>query len=357
MPPRARPGAGARLQSAAVMLAALLGCSSEPPGAVLAYVREDAGYAVAARALPALEDPGAVSGELGAASHGGRFAGEDYTGGAPLEVRYAVRDDVAVPLDRDGLLLWSFYGHLADARDALAARGVDIAPIFPVPLAWNPAVSPLFELVPSDNAAYAVGANLFLLLPDGDDRPVPLLANAGVVTHELGHALLHLQMRGDPLAEPLAPDTTTVAGQWQAAIHEGFADALAGLLLDDPAFLDPSLDLPARRLDGDAVLTEALLPSADEGAIAIVPTYDPYPLGSVIAAAAWDVREALDDPDRALALLLRGVDAWAPASTEDLDGERFLAAWVAAADEEEREALCAALDARFGSLLAAEGCE
>ncbi len=343
-----------------MLLFALSACTSDPPDAVTAYVRGDDGYRVAARVVPALEDPRRVSGALGQVRHGGRVVPVDdvnrYTGGAPLDVRYVVADDAAVPLDVDGLLLWSFYAHLADARDALEARGEDLDPLFPVDLAWNPAVSPLFELAPADNAAYAIGSNLFVLLPDGDDRPVPFVANAGVVVHELGHALFHLRTRGDPLAPPLASDASTRAGKWQASLHEGFADSLATLLFDDPAFLAPSVDLPNRRVDAGAVLTEALLPVTEEGGLVSALGYDPYPLGTVFASAAWDVRTALDDPDRALALLFRTLDAWAPESADDLDGERYLQAWVDAADAEERDAVCVAITTRFDGLLDVEGC-
>ncbi len=322
------------------------------------YVREADGYVVTAREVATLDDPRRVSGALGTVRHGGRLAGDParYAGGGALDVRYVVRDGAAVPLDQEGLLLWSFYAHLSDARDALTARGVDVDPIFPVDIAWNAAVSPLFELAPADNAAYAIGSNLFLLLPDGDDRAVPLVANEGVVVHELGHALFHLLTNGDPLADPLAPDASTEPGMWQASLHEGFADSLATLLLDEPGFMDVSVDMPSRRVDGDAALTSALLPSAG-GDVTAALTYDPYPLGSVFASASWDVRAALDDPERALDLLLRALGTWAPTEPEDLDGEAFLDAWVAAAaDDDERAAVCDAVAARFGGILSAEGC-
>ncbi|MFN7143086.1 MAG: hypothetical protein ACK4YP_04875 [Myxococcota bacterium] len=340
-------------------LLAFLACASAPPGEVTIYARDAGGYTIAPREVPALEDPRRVSGELGTVRHGGRFAKGDegpYTGGRALDVRYVVQDGVGVPLDQEGLLLWSFYAHLASARDALTERGLDVSPIFPVDIAWNPAVSPLIELSPADNAAYAIGSNLFLLLPDGDDREVPLLANEGVVVHELGHAVFHLLTRGDPTASPLVADASTEAGMWQASMHEAFADALATLLLDEPRFMDPSIDMPARWVDANAVLTDALLPSAGSGDATAALLYDPYPLGSVFASAVWDVRVDLDDRDRALALLFRAVEAWAPRGGSDLDGARFLAAWVEAADEEERAYVCRAIHFRMDGVLTAEGC-
>ncbi len=343
------------------MLPLLLACTSPSPDEVLAYVRTDGGYAIAPRALAALDDPGAMSGTLGQVRHGGRIVGtgddERYSGGRALTVRFTVQDGVAVPLDQDGLLLFSFYGHLADAVEALDARGVDTSPIFPVDIAWNPAVSPLIELTPADNAAYAIGANLFLLLADGDDRAVPLLANAGVVTHELGHALLHLLTVGDPLEDPLVADPVTEAGMWQAALHEGFADSLAVLLLDDPRFLELSLEMPARQVDAAALLTPSLLPDPDALADSLLPIYDPYPLGTVFASMIWDIRLATDDPDGTLDLLVRGVQAWAPEDDAEMNGAAFLGALAGAAVVgPQLDALCAAVEARGGGLVAAEGC-
>ncbi|MDP2311376.1 MAG: hypothetical protein Q8P41_00610 [Pseudomonadota bacterium] len=343
------------------VLPLLLACAPGAPDAFLAYVRGDDGYVVEPRALPALEDAGTMTGTLGSVRHGGRVvgngAGEQYSGGRGLTVRYVVQDGVAVPLDQDGLLLYSFYGHLADATDTLEAGGLDLDAIFPVDIAWNPAVSPLLELAPADNAAYAIGANVFLLLPDGDNREVPLLANAGVVTHELGHAVLHLLMTGDPSSDPLVADTSTAAGMWQSALHEGFADSLAALTLDDPRFLDVSLDMPARYADTDAVLTAALLPDPAAVADSLLPIYDPYPLGTVFASLMWDIRVATDDAPATLELLFRGVEHWAPSGPDDLDGAVFLGALVAAAEPgTQRDVVCAAVELRIDGLLAVAGC-
>lgn len=343
------------------MLTLLLACTSEAPDAVLAYVRGDDGYVIEPRSLPELEDPRTVKGTLGDMRHGGRIVGvgenEHYSGGRALSVQYALREGVAVPLDQDGILVYSFYGHLADAVRALDDRGVDTTPIFPLVLAWNPAVSPLLELSPADNAAYAIGANLFLLLPDGDDRDVPLLANAGVVTHELGHALLHLLMLGDPLLAPIVTDGTTEAGMWQASLHEGFADSLAVLLLDDPRFLDPSIAMPARDVDSNALLTSALLPDPEVLAESVLPIYDPYPLGTVFASLVWDIRLTTDDPEGTLDLLVRGVQAWAPEAADDVEGGAFLTALASAASPgPQHDAVCDAIDARMGGLLLVGGC-
>jgi hypothetical protein len=339
----------------------LVGCGPAPADAFLAYVRGADGYAITPRAIADLDDGRRMEGSLGTIDHGGRLvgSGEDahYTGGVPLNVRYVVREGVAVPLDVDGLLLYSFYGNLEDTLDSLEGK-VDTSPIFPVDFAWNPAVSPLLELSPVDNAAYAIGSNLFLLLPDGGHRDVPLLANAGVVAHEFGHAVFHLLQVGDPHVQPIVSDTTSEAGLWQSSLHEGFADSLAVLVLDDPHFLSVSIDMPARDVDGSAVLTDALLPAnaVNDIASSVLPIYDPYPLGTVFASTFWDIRVATDDPEGTLDLLLRTPTTWAPETTADMDGFKYLDALVASADAEQLPAVCAAIATRFAGFYVAGGC-
>lgn len=342
-----------------MLLLALAGCSAVQADHVLAFVRDDAGaYDIGVRALPELTDPGAMTGTLGRVRHGGRIVNEadgsgTYTGGLGMTVHADVQRldgvDVAVPQDEDGLLLYTFYANLAAVRTAVDAHGVDVSAVFPMDAAWNPAVSPMLELAPADNAAYATGANVFMLLPDGGDRDVPILANEGVIFHEFGHAVFHLLLTGDPQQPPLVIDPTTEAYFWQTSLHEGFADTLATLLLDDPAFIDASIDMPERHVDDDHAVVDAdMLPSTRVDGMALVD--DPYPLGTVYASFAWDLRAA-SDPDTALAVVLDAVRAWAPSAAADLDGTAYLTALLrSASDAGLGEAACASNTARFALL-------
>ena len=342
-----------------MVLLGLIGCSPLAADHVMAWVRDDdGGYHVGVRALPELYDPVHMAGDLGTIRHGGRIlTGKDgsgrYTGGMGMIV-HATTDridgvDVAVPLDEDGLLLYSFYANLAAVRAAVEAQGVDVEPVFPMAGAWNPAVSPLFELAPADNAAYATGANVFMLLPDGGDRDVPLLANEGVIFHEFGHAVFHLLTSGSPESPPLVHDAASEAFYWQSSLHEGFADTLATLLLDDPAFIDVSIPLPERHVDDDhAVADSDMLPAtrADSGAL----LDDPYPLGTVYASFAWDLRVA-SDADTALGVVIDAVRDWSPAEAKDVDGAAYLAALLQSADAAGLgDAACASNTARFAVL-------
>lgn len=344
-----------------MILLLLTACGATSSDRYLAFVRGDDGYSVAPREIATLVDAVQMSGDLGVIEHGGTFVGDpnaaDYAGGVALEVRFSVVDGVAVPADEDGLLLFTFYADLEDARAMAVAHEIDVDPIFPIDMAWNPAVDWQIEFAPADNAAYATGANTFVLLPDGGNRDVPILGNTGVIRHEFGHAIFHLLTVGDPHASPIVTDVNTEAADWQASLHEGFADSMAALSLDDAQFLSDSLDMPARHLDGDAVMESKLDPAnvVAEASSDALSFYDPYPLGTVFASVAWDTRVSLDDPDAALDFLVRGVQAWDPAA--DLSGASFLDAWVAAANGPvQRQVLCAAITNRFTGYHIPEAC-
>ncbi len=356
-------GSPPRAERALLLLAALLSpaCTPIQTDHLLAWTRSDDGtYMIAPRDVPELDDATHMRGALGTVTHGGRIRNNpdgsgDYTGGVDLVVHADVQtiggEQVAVPLDEDGLLLYTFYANLAAARTAVEAHGIDTTAIFPMAAAWNPAVSPLLEFAPADNAAYATGANVFMLLPDGDDRDVPVLANEGVIFHEFGHAILHLLMTHDPGAPPLVIDPAVESYYWQASLHEGFADTLATLLLDDPRFIDASLDLPLRHVDDDhAVVDDSMLPSTRMSTDLSQIADDPYPLGTVYASFAWDLREATD-PDTALVIVLDAIARWAPQGASDMDGTVYLSCLLQAADDAGLgDAACASNEARFALL-------
>ena len=128
---------------------------------------------------------------------------------------------------------------------------------------------------------------MFIVLPDYFTDFVPVGAHQGVIRHEFGHALFgHLTSGMSPACPE---DPTVIPGTWLLwdEANEGFADILATLTLDDPVFMNSSLPLDSRdvRRD-DHVASEALYVTGLEYG-------DPYLAGSVLAAFAWDIREAV----------------------------------------------------------------
>ncbi len=241
---------------------------------------------------PALTDVVRVDGELGPATVGGRVLDVDGRGiwqdGAPVTLDYVVDDGVLVPLDDQGLMLLSFYHHLAGARDDVAARGWqdDMDAIFPVTaIAWIPAQM-ADPTGPIENALHITEQTLevsnfsvFVLLEDANDS-IPLAGHAGIARHEFAHAWFQVLMR------PLFNGNRVIRDR--RALNEGFADTYAILSLDDPMAID---------FDG----RDPRLPHTTD---AYLESEDPYELASVFAAFAWDARTLSDDADRTLELTI-----------------------------------------------------
>jgi hypothetical protein len=341
------------------LLPTILLAACAPPSAdrYLAFQLDGAGeYFVAPRELGTLADLQGVSGALGTVWQGGVITMEDngdtsYEGGRALRVGYDVSDGTAVPLDEHGLLLWSFYGHLEDLSAELPDHGYDPEIFFPIDAVWTPVIpDAMLELMPLENAAYATAGHFFILLQDLIAKDIPLAANAGIVRHEFGHAAFHWLTTGGTLASgPFDALTQTEDSLFYASLHEGYADSFAALSLDDPDFFAGSLNMPDRDLSGDHTVAEVTLPAEFLAGSSedLLPIYDPYPLGTLYAATAWDLRLAIDDPTEALGLLTTAVVQWS-AQGDFGDAWGLLDAWVEVTPEgTARDALCDAISLRF----------
>lgn len=334
-------------------LALVLGCFPEYPGPLAVLDRVDEGDAAGGYAVRAVEIPGFdaahVDGPIGRALRGGALDTSGYTEGARMTVRATEADGVWVPVDEDGLVIWSFYHQLAAADAELAAEaGADLAPLWPVTLAWNP-VS-IYDFAAAENAAYASGARMFLVMPDALPG-VPLAANAGVVRHELAHAWFEILLTGSADG----PDPTLDAPLWQIqatrALNEGWADAVAALSLDDPAFLDDSLDIPDRLVGRpDAVAEPSSYPDPGLTAVdVLVGAYDPYALGTVYASFAWDLYGISGDRWETLRVASDAVAAWGAA--EDWGNpDGWVLEVLARVPPRQLDAACAAAAVRFPDL-------
>lgn len=355
------------MQRAPLLLLLLSACAPPPAGSYLAFQldSEDSGYVVAPRELGSLEDLQAVSGALGAVRQGGLVTMESdgdtfYDGGRAMRVGYDVTGDLAVPLDEHGLVLWSFYGHLEDLSAELPALGLDPGIFFPIDAAWTPVLpDAMLEMLPMENAAYATAGHFFILLQDLISKDIPLAANAGIVRHEFGHALFHWLTTGDTIAtSPFDAVSQTEGSLFYSSLHEGYADSFAALTLDDPDFFAGSLNMPDRDLSGEHTVADVQLPSvflatADEELLAI---WDPYPLGTLFAASAWEVRLATDDPDGTLDSLTIAVLRWTDGG--DLgDAWGLLDTWVEVTPPgTAQDALCDAIAWRFAGAHTVQAC-
>ncbi len=343
-----------------------LACALDAPDAqqYLAFQLSDGQYVVTPRDKGSLSDLQILAGDLGQVRTGGYVRMEDngdsfYEGGRQLEIAYQTQDGVAVPLDEHGLLLWSFYGHLEDLSLELPQHGLDPEVFFPLDAAWTPVMPDFYlEMLPKENAAYATAGHFFILLDDIIAKDVPLAANAGIVRHEFGHALFHWLSTGGVLASAPFGLRETESSLYYASLHEGIADSVAALTLDDPDFFAASLPMDERNLTGNWVVADVQLPAAylENASDSLLDFYDPYPLGTVFAATAWDLREALGSPDEALAIVLDGVRLWVePGEMGDAWG--MLDAWVQAAPSELAfDTLCESVRVRFEGVHQVEAC-
>lgn len=340
----------------------LFACSPDPsPALLLAVDRdEDGEYRVAPRPIPELTDAQHMEGALGDGYRGGRIAIDlfsaelaiRYDEGGRMDLDYDVVDGVAIPMDEDGLVLWTYYHTLSQVRADLNGLGVDTEPIWPIAFAYQPAFVGM-DFTSGENAAYlGNGVHLFILLPDALPAVLPLAANPGVIRHEFGHALFNVLTAGDAYA--LAPydqleDPNVASGV--RALNEGFADMIATLTLDDNDFFDLSLpSVTTRDVAADAVADGTMYPANAE-------SYDPYALGTVYASFAWDLR-TLTSPEEAVVLVVAAVEAWsAEEAWADTDRWAELLLELAVAEDDTLTApLCAAFAARLPERQTPETC-
>lgn len=346
------------------MLLLLLACAPDAERLLALQLSGDPEdkYTLAPRRIDTLTDPLHMAGELGEVRAGGVLhlnlstVDMEYRGGRGLEVLATAQDGVLHPLDRDGLVLFSFYGHVEDTWSAMDAVGVDIAPLFPINIAVTPAIPDIgLALLPVENAAYASTANTFILLEDLVDKEVPLAANRGVIAHETGHGIFHLLTAGDPYAPRLfGAEHPGVMGV--SSLDEGFADMVAALSTDDPDFINPTMLLPERDLSGEHVASTVTSRPELE-----VPTleYDPYPLGTVFASVAWDLRLHSDDPEFTLQAVCQALIEWAEAEGDSDDAEvvyLYLDHLVMQGDADWQQAACEAIGVRFADVYSPQVC-
>lgn len=333
----------------------VMGCTQGSVDTYLIVGPREAEHELTEVSFPELMDPRGVETSVMTSFRGGTVDWSDYRVGGALSVDYTVNDGVAIPHDEDGLILWSFAYYLNEIHQEVRETGVDLDGLMPVRMAYAPDMGD--DLFGFMNAAWVcgAGAHLFIVLPDYFHDYVPIAAHQGVVRHEYGHTLFgHLTTGFSPSCPE---DPRDLPGNWVMwnEVNEGFADILATLTLDDPVFIETALPVTRRDVRSELhVASEALY-------IEGVETGDPYLVGSVVAAFAWDIREAVgvERPLSAAivaAQQLRGIpDQRAP---DDLlfAPDEFVLQMVRALSDESSTltAACAALEKRFPHLEATE---
>ena len=262
---------------------------------------QDGDYAIQSRTIDTLTDPNTMQGTLGNMYVGGIFEMDltttslSYNPGPPARPIFTVQDNTAIPLDRDGLIAFSFYAHLEDTLTFINQSDTDFAAITPVDVAISPILPDLtLALLPLENAAYVPSVHHFIVLSDLLEKEVPLAANKGVVAHEFGHAVFHYLSTGGTETERIVA-TDSLGRSSIASLDEGLADVLGYLISNNPDFIAASLPNQNRALDTLHLAEEVDVLPGEEPEEGILPSYDPYPLGSVFAATIWTINQTIND--------------------------------------------------------------
>ncbi len=349
-------------------LLTVIGCQSLPDQFQVLDILDD-DYALVQQSIDTLHTPKRMEGELGNLYVGGVFKTDlqtaeiEYSSGRPLHVHYSIHDGTAHPVDRDGLIAFSFYKHLEDTVNFIQQGDASLGDILPMHTAISPVISDLtLAFLPMENAAYVPTLHHFLLLTDAIPKDVPLAANKGVVAHEFGHALFHYLTTGGTTTQRfLQMDAEGYESVY--SLDEGLADVLGYLVSNRPNFIADSLTDQDRALDTEHLAVDVNpLPgeSDDEG---FLPTYDPYSLGSVFAATVWEVDVELNDRTRIFNWLVattkefaRQVNSQERPDGTDL-GMQWLDVWVDLAESDrERQLACAAINARWTEVYEVSTC-
>ena len=326
-------------------------------------------YVIRERSIDTLSNPDSMNGELGDIYVGGIFEIDWSTGaltydkGRPLQVQYQTIDGVAHPIDRDGLIAFSYYAHLEDTFLFLEGTESSWEGLLPMNTAISPIISDLsLAFLPMENAAYVPTVHHFLLLTDAIPKSVPLAANKGVVAHEFGHSLFHYLTTGGTTSERLLPvDAEGFNSVY--SLDEGLADVLGYLVTGRSDFIADSLADQDRALDGEhrAIEVDALPANhTDEG---LLNAYNPYDLGSVFAATVWEVADATNDPTRMLNWIIEstrrfGQEIRNEQRDDDVNlGMQWLDIWVdVAPSDSDGQLACTAIESRWTDVYEVEAC-
>lgn len=210
------------------------------------------------------------------------------TDGSPVRLAYENDNGVVRALDYSSFAMLGIYRELERIRDFYRGLGVADPALKPIPVWYHASISLFSVPFVQNNAAYSPEADGLLLFSeylDGDE--VPLDLNLGVMAHEYGHAVFNHLAWGGHVPRSLLDGWPSRGTNMLRALEEGLADLLGATITDDPRFLSRSSasagaarDLSVKQV-ADLPMWSAASASSD--------SYDPYPLGTVLAAALWRV--------------------------------------------------------------------
>lgn len=272
-------------------------------------------------------------------------------GDRAIQAQFEIENGVLIPTDWESLIMFSFYHHLEAGRAFFAELGVPASALGPVTTYFNIRVTSLlfFWGAPliTDNAGYTPIADAFLLFPSlilSDS--IPLAANEGVVVHELSHAIKHRMLHPNKKLPPYVTEKWTVsASNAYRSDDEGIADFFAAITTQQTNFIAPSLDLP--ELDRDLSQPRNFTSELFEAQNTKIENYDPYPLGSCLAAWLWSIGENQNDRLRVGKAVIDAFQTMESILNTDYSLAQLLNHIVAHLENEDKERACTLLDSRL----------
>lgn len=235
--------------------------------------------------------------------------------GRPVDFAYFTVDGVIHPEDFHSLNIATTYYNFEKSHLYFVGLG---AALYHLPVLYFPEMKEgrssheLVEL--RDNAIWDPIARRFAVLPFDDIRELPMGMNLGIIAHEYSHAVFSNKVFPQSGVPWIYEEFFRDSSKWSRpmnlsrSLNEGLADFFGAMISGDPAFTGKSLAVvnDERRLDPE---TPRCLTREVEDGYRLVPhsQYDPYPLGSVLAASLWETVQDL--PERRTAFARGIVDS------------------------------------------------
>lgn len=281
------------------------------------------------------------------------FNSSNVSRGGPFELEWTLGvDGVVQPGDLHSLYALSLYRNLDRVASLLRAHGH--TPSAPLDVLYFPRMDNVLlgdtRAQFTDNAAFAPGPNVFLIVPSFVLADVPMFLNEGVMAHEFGHAVIHQEAFAGAADGALRDNHA-------AAMHEGVADLIGFAATGDPNYIGPTVeidrDLSVPRDYTEQEYLNLLNPPEDP---LLGNRFDPHHDGSVMARAIYELWPkqpdgSISEAERGRMLevvlaALRGIDYALGSFTLGV----FPNLVVAQLAPEERPAACTVLQTRLAPL-------
>ncbi len=232
------------------------------------------------------------------ASHAALEAATATAKGQPVDFAYLSIDGIVHPEDGDSLVLATTYYNLEVAQTYFANLQGALGPLlvyFQPELQEGPAAN---MVVQKNTSAWNPYLHALVVQPPARTDVLPYSMNQGIIVREYAKAIYQARVfPGEGLPRLLA-DATTNPSKFGPALNrsrsfsEGIADYFGAVMTGDTQFLERSYPDTAAARRVDPALPACMTYEMLQKVAGVAPDqYDPYPLGTVLAATLWDISQ------------------------------------------------------------------